>query len=369
MTYDIHRNRSGRRLTAALALTVIAWCAGARLAAADSGEVELRTPQLRAIERGQRYLVSRMNPNGYFGNGDGKSVAVSAAGILALMVTGNMPGEGHYGRQVGAAVRYLLSQSQERGLLAPLNTGQPMYHHGLGCLAVAEFWGQTMDPACKKVLKDGINLDIRTQNNRGGWRYQPRNTRNDDDISVTVMQAMALRAARNSGISVPVDTIKDAVNYIKECKTSTNNDLHLPGFSYTPGGNATFSTTAAGCMSLMICGEYKTDDVKDGLDYLNKSREAKDDQQRWYIYGHFYAAQAMYQAGGDYWRNWYQNGLGAAGSHVPGIAEELTSLQQVTGENAGSFNIKQRTGPAIYDDAMCVLILGIPYRYLPIYQR
>ena len=24
-----------------------------------------------------------------------------------------------------------------------------------------------------------------------------------------------------------------------------------------------------------------------------------------YFYGHYYAAQAMWQAGGDYWRRWY----------------------------------------------------------------
>lgn len=361
------QSRGRRSIGTALFAAVLTMTVCAQ--AADDDEVEIKSVTIKAIERGQRYLASRMHPNGYIASGDGRNVAVTSAAILAFMVNGNQPGEGRYGRQVSAALQFLLTQSQEKGLLADKRTGQPMYHHGLGTLAVAEFWGQTQDPACKKVLKDGINLLIRTQNNRGGWRYQPRNTRNDDDISVTVMQAMSLRAARNSGISVPIDTIKDAVNYIKECKTGNNNELKLPGFSYSPHGNATFSTTAAGCMSLMICGQYKTNDVKDGLDYLVQSRAAKKDLEKWYIYGHYYAAQAMYQAGGSYWRNWYQNGIDGDKGKIPGMAPELVEQQLTTGSNAGSFKVKQRTGPAVYDDAMSILILGIPYRYLPIYQR
>ena len=39
----------------------------------------------------------------------------------------------------------------------------------------------------------------------------------DADISVTVLQVVALRAAKNGGLQVPQATIDNAVKYVKRC--------------------------------------------------------------------------------------------------------------------------------------------------------
>jgi hypothetical protein len=70
-----------------------------------------------------------------------------------------------------------------------------------------------------------------------------------------------------------------------------------------------------------------------------------------YFYGHYYAVQAMFLAGGTYWKDWY-----------PAIRDELISQQL----DEGSWDSSH--GRA-YGTAMALLILEVPNRLLPIFQR
>jgi hypothetical protein len=187
-----------------------------------------------------------------------------------------------------------------------------------------------------------VELIIRTQNAQGGWRYFPRVY--DADISVTVMQVLALRAAKDAGINVPIQTINDGVRYVRSC---ANRD---GGFGYTPQGASGFARTGAGVISLQVCGEYDAPEVKRGIDYIMKCKGQKPDS--WYSYGHYYAAQAVYQFGGQAWEEWY-----------PFIRQELISRQATTRDGSWPSEYEE------YSSAMALLVLSIPYRYLPIYQR
>src|SRR5207247_10644751 len=81
----------------------------------------------------------------------------------------------------------------------------PMYGHGFATLFLAEAYGMTMRADIRDKLTKAVHLIVNTQNNEGGWRYQPQ--RRDADISVTICEVMALRAARNAGLFVPRDTV------------------------------------------------------------------------------------------------------------------------------------------------------------------
>jgi len=65
------------------------------------------------------------------------------------------------------------------------------------------------------VLTKAVQLIARSQSGAGGWLYSPDS--NGDEGSVTVTQIQALRACRNSGITVPIQTIQNAVDYIRKC--------------------------------------------------------------------------------------------------------------------------------------------------------
>ena len=88
-----------------------------------------------------------------------------------------------------------------------------MYGHGFATLFLAEVYGMYSDPTIREKLTRAVELIINTQNDEGGWRYDPK--RNEADISVTICQVMALRAARNAGVFVSNETIDACVDYVK----------------------------------------------------------------------------------------------------------------------------------------------------------
>jgi len=323
--------------------------------AANSGEVELSREAKAAIQLAQQYSAAQQRADGCFGSSHSASPGIVAAGVLGWMVSGSLPGEGPYGKQVAKGVDYILSNQQPSGYFCKAGQGT-MYEQGLACICLAEVWGHTQDKRIYDKLKKGIDLIIRCQNEKGGWRYQPKIA--DDDLSVTVFQILALRAAKDAGIAVPKETIDRALKYVESCRTQKDSS-GLSGFSYGPGGSPNFAMTSAGLMSLMLCGKYKASGLKDGLDYLVRAREKKEDSKHG-VYGHYYAAQAMYQAGGQgdrfnaYWMKWF-----------PDISKGIISNQTKTGQNRGMLSSEH----GIWGHAMCILTLGIPYRYLPIYQR
>ena len=327
--------------------------------AGNTGEVELTREGKAAIQSALQHLASKQRADGSFQDNLGQSTGIVAAGVLAWMVNGNLPGEGIYGKNVAKGLDFLLNSAQTSGLIYKgKDTQYVMYHHGLATICLAEAWGQTRDKRIEDKLKNAIELIIHTQNDKGGWRYQPKV--GDDDLSVTVMQLLALRAAKDAGIAVPKETIDRAIAYVDSCRSEKDNE-GLAGFAYQPHGGKKWSTTAAGVMSLMLCGNYKAKDLKDGLDYLMKAHERKEDKE-WFVYGHYYGAQAMYQASGQgekfqqYWTKWY-----------PDISQAIIKTQVTSGVERGDFSVDKNWG--VWNVGMCVLILGIPYRYLPIYQR
>src|SRR5439155_13350061 len=130
-----------------------------------------------------------------------------------------------------------------------------------------EAHGMVQDRALRERLRGtldrAVKLIIDTQNNEGGWRYNPQ--RQDADISVTICQIMALRAARNAGFAVPKSVADKCIQYVKDCQ-----DLHQSGgFRYQKfGGPPGFARTAAGVVALNSAGVYEGESVQKGLDYL-----------------------------------------------------------------------------------------------------
>jgi hypothetical protein len=57
-------------------------------------------------------------------------------------------------------------------------------------------------------------LIIEAQNAEGGWRYQP--VPRDADLSVTICQIDALRAARNARLFVPTKTVDACTRYVRQ---------------------------------------------------------------------------------------------------------------------------------------------------------
>lgn len=323
----------------------LAWAQDAGAPAAEFVEI---TPQLRvAVDRGLAYLAKAQAPDGSYGVSNyGRHVGVTALACMAFMADGNLPGRGRYGAQVQQGLDFILNHTQETGLIATETSHGPMYGHGFATLFLGEIYGQAPGRRVREALIKSVRLIITTQNVEGGWRYHPQP--HDADISVTICQIMALRSARNAGISVPKATIDRAIQYVRQCQNPADG-----GFRYmlNAGGSA-FSRSAAGVASLYYAGVYQDESLSKGLEYLfRQNRRLSNQRFGHYFYGHYYAVQAMYLAGGHYWQQWF-----------PSIRQQLLDQQQPAG------NWTANHGDA-YGTAMALLILEIPNRMLPIFQR
>jgi hypothetical protein len=224
-----------------------------------------------------------------------------------------------------------------------------MYGHGFATLFLAECYGTSTRPEVRERLDKAVRLIVNTQNDEGGWRYWPR--RADADVSVTVCQVMALRAARNAGLHVPRETIDRSIEYVRRCQNPDG------GFMYMlPAGESAFARSAAGVVALYSAGVYEGPEIASGIQYLLQFLPREGSPRRgmesFYEYGHYYAVQAMWQRGGEAWAQWY-----------PAIRDDLLSRQR----EDGSWLVSQIS--VEYSTAMALIVLQIPNNTLPIFQR
>jgi hypothetical protein len=324
------------------------------------------TPEAdRAIDAGLAYLNSRRHRDGSFGtNPYYGNVAVTSLGALAFMAGGHQPGRGVYGRVVTDALRFVLSQENVSGgkpgfLHNPRATPHgPMYGHGFGTLFLAEVSGMVHDRALREEVREKLHRAVKvildSQNLEGGWRYNPEPR--DADLSVTVCQMMALRAARNAGLAVPRSKVDRCIAYVKRCQDRSEGWFRYMQQGGVMGNN--FARTAAGVAALFSAGVYKGPEIEAGLRYLKtrcmpgRSFGFRDNRpDMYYFYGHYYAVQAMWTAGGAYWAEWY-----------PAIRNELVGNQQSDGGWVDQICPQ-------YATAMASLVLQVPNNYLPIMQK
>lgn len=350
----------------------------------DEGERphEVDEKVLKAVDRGLRWLADTQLANGswkstvgyklntsYMSDEDVRDrgdVGVTALCGIAFLANGQTPSRGKYGKVIDKTLDYILSCQQSNGYITV--NGSRMYSHAFSTLFLAELSGMVKRDDVREKLEDAVRLIVDSQNREGGWRYVP--FASESDMSITVCQVMALRAARNVGIPVPRATIDRAIQYVKDSANRDSRSVfdrdERGAFRYQKQvfSRSTFPLTAAGIVALNGAGVYSDRDIDLGLDYLenqlasfsNEFGDSYNPSQRghyFFYYGHYYAVQAMYTAGGERWNKYYKY-----------IREILLKLQKADGA------WPNEVGPGeAFSTATATLILEIPFRYLPIFQR
>jgi squalene cyclase len=317
----------------------------------EKSAAKLITPAVQhGIDCGLKWLVSQQRDDGSFNDGSYRgNVAVCALAGMAMTAEGSTPGRGPYGANVSRCVDYLLANTQPSGFICgPNSTYGPMYGHGFATMFLAECYGMSPRPELREKLSKAVKIIVNSQNKQGGWRYQP--VRETADISVTVCQVMALRAAGNAGIYVPNEVVDRAREYVKRSQNADG------GFMYmlSNAGESDFPRSAAAVVALYSAGIYKGPEIAKGLDYLMRFIPAEGVTRRemYFFYGHYYAMQAFWQAGGERFARWYT-----------AVSNELVSRQR----EDGSWQAAQEGNTCA--TAMACIALEIPNNYLPIFQR
>lgn len=325
-----------------------------------------------AIDRALRYLAKSQSPNGSWIQDIGykfndsyqvtayakPDVGVSALALMAFLSGGHLPGRGEYGKVVEKGTDFILGAvDPETGFISL--DGSRMYSHAFATLFLAEIYGMTHRADVKQKLQLAVNLMVKSQNKHGSWRYEPDSE--ESDMSVTVCQVMALRAARNIGIRVPKSTVDRAYGYV--VRSGINYGSEAGGFKYQEkeSTRTSFPLTAAGVATLHNAGIYDSKLIRSGIEYLKSNMPRATDTgyfgHYFYWYGHYYASQVFFTAadnGTNHWESFYW----------PRIRSDLLKNQQENG------SWKNTVGPgSAFATAVASIILQIPYQYLPIFQR
>jgi uncharacterized protein YfaS (alpha-2-macroglobulin family) len=231
-----------------------------------------------------------------------------------------------------------------------------MHGQGFATLALAQAYGMFgMEGSSLKrerleqALKRSVELICKIQTDVGGWYYYPTFS-SEHEGSITICIVQALRAARNAGISVDKGVIDRALSYVRRSQKENG------AFRYMLNDDKTsFALTAAGVATLNAAGEYDSEAIDRGLNFM-----AKKDPLLHYTplapypqYTRFYAAQAYYQYKDlSRWKRWY-----------PKLVEECRGLQR----KDGSF--PNDTYGSVYATAFTTLTLQVSFGYLPVFQR
>jgi hypothetical protein len=298
-------------------------------------------------------------------------------GLLAFLADGHMPGRGKYGKTTDRALNYILRNAKPSGLLNISAPNHDMYNHGLTTFVLGQVYGVTDDPRIGDVLDRALKLIVNTQCNDGGWDYHARPQARGHDLSLSVMQAKALRSAMDSGFEVPPEVVNLAIQDVRRRyapKGSSRNapedqQRRVPGqFTYS-GSRGSLAMAAAGVVCMQEFGQYDDWRIDKSMAVITKEIASKKAQRNsgklpMDAYTLYYVAQALYQKGGKPWRD-----------HYPRLRDMLVESQRNTPGKKNTDGMwastRHRSGQAgnMWGTATACFVLAIPNRYLPILQE
>lgn len=319
-----------------------------------------------AIEKGLAFLAKKQGIAGNWGMND---LGLVATGALAFMAAGHTPSGGEYAQPVSRALNYVVANAKPSGLLNISGAQRDMYNHGLSTFVLGQAYGMTNDRRVGDALDKALRLIVQTQGPAGSWSYQAR--RADGDLSLSVMQAKALRGATDSGFEIPRKTIEKAIESVRSKYRPKHGVMNQgeaklregPGqFTYNGGGD-TLAMAAAGVVCLQEFGQYEDWRIPKSMERVTGDiAKAKlptkpgSGELIFDSYTLYYVGQSLYQVGGQDWKD-----------HYPNLRDRIIKGQRPDGGWVGG----RVPGPAseIYGTAVAVFVLAIPYRYLPILQE
>jgi len=347
--------------------------AGARHARAE-GDWEITPQSEEGLARGLAWLAANQGADG---NWESNDLGLVSMGALAFMADGHLPGRGRYGEVVQRALNYVLRHDKPSGLLNISGAGRDMYNHGLSTFVLGQAYGMTGDPRLGTALDRGLKLIGETQCDDGGWDYRASRASRGHDLSLAVMQAKALRSAVDSGLEVPPAIIQAAIQSVREhygprgCPRTAPEERqkNVPGqFTYAKsGGGGTLAMAAAGTVCLQEFAQYHDWRIDKNMQVIAAAIEPPQRPRGAPVfdaYTLYYVGQALYQVGGDYWKQCY-----------PRLRDSLVEAQvrapsdpRRDGMWAGRGRVSGKPGELYMTSAAC-FVLAIPNRYLPILQE
>jgi Prenyltransferase and squalene oxidase repeat len=311
---------------------------------------------IKAVTKGLDYLASIQSDDGSWITGGGQAYPIAMSGLAgtAMLANGCSPTRGKYSKSVQGCVEYLVRCATDSGLITgpSQDSGMPMHGHGFALMFLACAYGmitkESLRNKTKIAIRKAVTLTCQGQSDAGGWTYTPGS---GDEGSVTVTQVQALRACHNAGFLVPRASIEESVKYLDKCKTPEGGiqyALHVPT-------GPRIAISAAAVATLYNAGQFDGPIAEDCLKYVWDQFRANEGFSKGGghdFYTHLYASQGFYMAGDEYWDKYF-----------PTARDQLLAMQQPDGSWNGD-GIGQ-----VYGTAIAAIILQLPFKFLPVFQR
>jgi hypothetical protein len=336
------------------------------------------------IKKGLTWLAKNQFKDGHWEGVNGQyAISMTALGGMAFLCEGSTIREGKYRDNIRRATTWLMDRVQPNGLIGnPTNQsegGRYMYGHGFGLLFLSCVVGEEENANRRarlvQLLEKAAKYTRDAQTNRGGWGYvSAKDGSNFDEGSVTITQVQALRAARNAGIVVPNEAIKNSIKYLRDSTTDQGGILYSLSFGGGGRGEGRPALTAAAIACGFSAGEYQGDLVKKWLGYCQLHLAIPGDGRRMGHdeYTHYYYAQVVYVLGEDRFKKLFPKATSDEvltwKKYRKSVFDEFKRTQSADGSWSADSWTARMVGP-VYVTACYLTVLQLDKAALPIYQR
>ncbi len=317
-----------------------------------------------------RWLKKTQNADGSWCTS--RKTSMTGLALLAYMGHCETVSSEEFGDSVLNAITYLTNKGmKQNGRMADdLKDKHWPYEHGLTTYALAESYtlcvktfGENLPNLDKVVEKAGQYL-INHQHKSGGWEYNYKvDTARGGDTSIVGWHVQALKAMKHTGLKFKnlSRAARDSLEYMEAHQVSSGAIAYSKKKIHDDGT----SLAAVGALCFQMWDKSSHSVPRKACRFIDKNMKFDWNTPDSDIYGHYYAAQAMINYGGDYWKRY--NKL---------FRDQVLNNQ----DKSGMFKNVAKNGPinakgAIfkgskdvanhYRTCLATLMLEVYYRFLP----
>jgi hypothetical protein len=339
------------------------------------------------IAQGLDWLAKQQQKDGHW-EAKGGLYPVSMTGLcgMTLLMEGSTLREGVYKDNIRRAADWLMARSLPNGQIGdpshPTEGSRYMYGHAFGLLFLSSVYGEEEDTDRRKKLEDILTraaqfsreaqaVRVSAKDKRtmlGGWGYvSAKDGANFTENAVTVVQIRALRAARNAGIKVPPDAIKDAIAHLEDATSPQGGVVYSSACGANGEGRPVITAAAIACA--FDAAQYNHPLVKKWLKFSQQHLPALGGNSRYGFeeYAHYYYAQTIYVLGENGYKKLFPGALESEvltwTKYRKQTFDAIAGTQQADGSWTGGY-----IGP-VFNTALRLSILQLDNAALPLHQH